>query len=275
MWNDDAVYDRILVTTPVNPNPPSPLGINPNIDPNESRDLVIGSFSKDAIFYAYDRSDGEFLYARPTAYQNIIAGYDGTTGAYEIEPEAIMTADVEHEATICRENRQIPQGAYSPLTNAYYVPAFNGPCSVMKLNSLEPSLDTGYNTSYIATVPTPAGHLGQPEAINVSTGQSLWRLERETPLYGMLTTGGGLLFAADTNRRFHAVDQWTGKTLWTTILNGASDMAPISYAVNGKQYIAVFAPSGTQAAAQHAGQLGLSATTGVADVGHTLFVFSL
>jgi len=275
MWNDDAVYDRILVTTEIDPKPPESLGINPNIDSNETRDLVIGSFSKDAIFYAYDRSNGEFLYARPTAYQNIIAGYDGSTGAYQIEPKAIMTADIEHEATICRENRQIPQGAYSPLTNAYYVPAFNGPCSVMKLNSLEPSLETGYNTSYIATVPTPAGHLGQPEAINVETGESLWKLERETPLYGMLTTGGGLLFAADTNRRFHALDQWTGEILWNTILNGASDMAPISFGVDGKQYIAVFAPSGTQAAAQHAGQLGLSATTGVSNVGHTLFVFSL
>ena len=275
MWNDDAVYDRILVDIPVNPEPPDALGVNPNIDPTETRELVIGSFSKDAIFYAYDRSDGEFLYARPTAYQNIIASYNGTTGAYMIEPDAIMTADVDHEATICRENRQIPQGAYSPLTNAYYVPAFNGPCSVMKLNSLEPSIDTGYNTSYIATVPSPASHLGQPEAIDVTTGKSLWRLELETPLYGMLTTGGGLLFAADTNRRFHAIDQWTGEMLWQTILNGASDMAPISYAVDGKQFVAVFAPSGTQAAAQHAGQLGLSALTGVSNIGHTLFVFAL
>jgi len=205
----------------------------------------------------------------------VIAGYDGTTGAYKTEPDAIMTADVEHEATICRENRQIPQGAYSPLTNAYYVPAFNGPCSVMKLNSIEPSLQTGYNTSYIATVPTPAGHLGQPEAIDIKSGESLWRLERESPLYGMLTTGGELLFAADTNRRFYALDQWTGETLWQTILNGASDMAPISFAVAGKQYIAVLSPSGTQAAAQHAGQLGLGAATGVNNVGHTLFVFAL
>ena len=97
------VYDRILVTTTVNPNPPTPLGINPDINPSETKDLVVGSFSKDAIFYAYDRSDGEFLYARPTAYQNIIAGYDGSTGAYQIAPNAIMTADIEHEATICRE----------------------------------------------------------------------------------------------------------------------------------------------------------------------------
>ena len=123
--------------------------------------------------------------------------------------------------------------------------------------------------------PFPAPDLGQPEAINVTTGKSLWRLELETPLYGMLTTGGGLLFAADTNRRFHAIDQWTGEMLWQTILNGASDMAPISYAVDGKQFVAVFAPSGTQAAAQHAGQLGLSALTGVSNIGHTLFVFAL
>ncbi|GIT64203.1 MAG: hypothetical protein Ct9H300mP22_6030 [Gammaproteobacteria bacterium] len=50
---------------------------------------------------------------------------------------------------------------------------------------------------------------------------------------------------------------------------------PISYAVDGKQFVAVFAPSGTQAAAQHAGQLGLSALTGVSNIGHTLFVFAL
>ena len=50
MWNDDAVYDRILVDIPVNPEPPDALGVNPNIDPTETRELVIGSFSKDAIF---------------------------------------------------------------------------------------------------------------------------------------------------------------------------------------------------------------------------------
>ena len=275
MWNDDSIYDRILVDVPVNPDPPNALGIRPNIDPSETRELVIGSFSKDAIFYAYDRTDGTFLYARPTADQNVISGYDGTTGAYITNPNAIMIADESHERTICRENRQIPQGAYSPLTNAYYVPAFNGPCSVMRVNSLTPSIITGYNTSYIATVPSPAEQLGQPEAIDVTTGKTLWRLEREAPLYGMLTTGGGLLFAADTNRRFYAIDQWTGETLWQTILNGASDMAPISFAADGRQYIAVLSPSGTQAAAQHAGQLGIRANTGVGDIGHTLFVFAL
>lgn len=275
MWNNDSVYDRILVDSPVNPDPPNALGVNPNITGGETRELVIGSFSKDAIFYVYDRTDGSFLYARPTAYQNVLESYDGITGAYKTNPDAIMIADESRETTICRENRQIPQGAYSPLTNAYYVPAFNGWCSVMRVRSLDPSLETGYNTTYTATVASPAANLGQPEAIDVSTGKTLWRQDREAPLYGMLTTGGGLLFAADANRRFYALDQWTGETLWQTILNGASDMAPISFAVDGRQFIAVLAPSGTQASATHVGRLGIRAAVGVANVGHSMFVFAL
>ena len=109
----------------------------------------------------------------------------------------------------------------------------------------------------------------------MATGKTLWRLDREAPLYGMLTTGGGLLIAADTNRRFYAIDQWTGETLWQTILNGASDMAPISFGVDDRQYIAVLAPSGTQASATHGGRLGIRAPVGVSNVGHTLFVFAL
>ena len=275
MWNNDATYDRILVDSPVSPDPPNALGINPDITPGEMRELVVGSFSKDAIFYAYDRSDGTFLYARPTAYQNVIQSYDGRTGAFTTNPDAVMTADEDRETTICRENRQIPQGAYSPLTNAYYVPAFNGQCSVIRVTSLSPSLDTGYNTSTVRREPNPVSHLGQPEAIDVSTGKTLWRLDREAPLYGMLTTGGGLLFAADTNRRFYAIDQWTGETVWQTILNGVSDMAPITYSVDGRQYIAVISPGGTVGSASHVGQLRARVPIGQRNVGHTLFVFAL
>ena len=68
------------------------LGVNPDIRPGEARQLVVGSFAKDGIFYAYDRNDGTFLYARPTGYQSVIQSYDGTTGAYTTNPDAVMTA---------------------------------------------------------------------------------------------------------------------------------------------------------------------------------------
>ena len=275
MWNDDAVYDRILVDSPVAPDPPEALGVNPDVTPGEERNLVVGSFSKDGIFYAYDRSDGTFLYARPTGYQNVIQSYDGRTGAYTINPDVVMTADPDRQTTVCRDSRTIPPGAYSPLTNAYYVPAWNGHCSVIRVMSLTPTLETGYNTSRVGSPSSPVLHFGQPEAIEVSTGQTLWRLEREAPLYGMLTTGGGLLFAGDTYRRFYAIDQWTGAILWETILTGVSDMAPITYAVDGRQYVAVISPGGTSGSAGHVARLGIQASSGQRNVGHTLFVFAL
>ena len=275
MWNNDSVYDRMLVDSPLAPDPPGALGVNPGITPGEERELVVGSFSKDGIFYAYDRSDGTFLYARPTGYQNIIQSYDGRTGAFTTNPDAVMTGDPDREAMVCRDSRTVPQGAYSPLTNAYYVPAWNGRCSVIRVRSVPPTIEDGYNTANVGRTPNPVPHLGQPEAIEVSTGKTLWRLAREAPLYGMLTTGGGLLFAADTYRRFHAIDQWTGEFLWETILNGVSDMAPITYAVDGRQYVAVISPGGTSGSASHVGQLGVRAPIGQRNVGHTMFVFAL
>ena len=186
-----------------------------------------------------------------------------------------MTGDLDREATVCNDTRTVPQGAYSPLTNAYYIGAWNGPCSVIRARSAPARLEDGYNTRNMGRTTNPAPNLGQPEAISVATGQTLWRLERDAPLYGMLTTGGGLLFAADTNRRFYAMDQWTGEVLWQTILNGVSDMAPISFAVDGQQYVAVISPGGSTGSSGHVRQLGARSPIGPQGVGHTMFVFAL
>ena len=273
MHNNDSVFDRILVDVPVNPyGTEAPwLGRNPNLRAEETRSLVVGSFSKDGIFYAYDRKDGGFVYARETAPQNVIAGYDGETGAYTMNPEVVMTSDLDRVVSVCKENRLIPQGAYSPLTRAYYVPLWSG-CADMRTTTLTPTLSEGYNLTTLRRYINPESPtFGRPEAIEVTTGKTLWRLDREAPLYGMLTTGGGLVFAADTTRRFYALDQWTGEVLWQTVLSGLSDMAPIAYSVNGRQYVAVISPGGTAVARSHLGRLSIRAPT----TGQTLFVFAL
>ena len=273
MHNNDSVFDRILVDVPVNPYDTEVpwLGRNPNLQADETRSLVVGSFSKDGIFYAYDRSDGAFVYARETAPQNVIAGYDGETGAYTMNPDMIMTPDLDRVVSVCKENRMIPQGAYSPLTNAYYVPLWSG-CADLRTTTLTPTLGDGYNITTLRSYNNPESPtFGRPEAIEITTGRTLWRQDREAPLYGMLTTGGGLLFAADTNRRFYALDQWTGDVLWQTILSGLSDMAPITYSVEGRQYLAVISPGGTFVARGHRGRLDIPAPI----TGQALFVFAL
>jgi len=271
MWNDDTVYDHMLVDLPLSPEPDESLGVNPDIEPGATRQMLVGSFGKDGIFYAYDRSDGTFLYARNTAPQNMILGYDGKTGAYRTNPEAVLNGDLDREVEVCQENRHVPQGAYSPVTGAYYIPAW-ATCTRLRTRSNEVTAQDGYNISTIDSYINPeVPTFGRPEAIEVSTGKTLWRLDRDAPLYGMLATGGGLLFAADTNRRFYAIDQSTGEILWQTILSGLSDMAPISYSVDGRQYVAVMSPGGTFAR-QHPRRLGIETPP---SSGHTIFVFAL
>ena len=137
--NNDSVFDRILVDLPLNPGATEApwLGRNPHLDPAEVRRLVVGSFSKDGIFYAYDRTDGSFVYARETAPQNAITSYDGETGAYVMNPETVLDLDLDRVVSVCKENRMIPQGAFSPLTNAYYVPLWAG-CMDLKTTTQTP-----------------------------------------------------------------------------------------------------------------------------------------
>jgi alcohol dehydrogenase (cytochrome c) len=61
----------------------------------------------------------------------------------------------------------------------------------------------------------------------------------------VLATAGGLLFVADVDRNFYAYDQANGTILWRTRLNAAAESFPVTYSVNGRQYIAVIAGSGS------------------------------
>jgi alcohol dehydrogenase (cytochrome c) len=61
---------------------------------------------------------------------------------------------------------------------------------------------------------------------------------------GVLATAGGLVFWGDLDRRFRAFDAETGAILWQSILGGTIQMSTITYAVDGKQYVAVFTGEG-------------------------------
>ncbi|MBI4460308.1 MAG: PQQ-binding-like beta-propeller repeat protein, partial [Acidobacteria bacterium] len=70
----------------------------------------------------------------------------------------------------------------------------------------------------------------------------------------VLTTAGGLVFIGDFYRYFRALDAETGKVLWEIPLSGPVTGYPISYAVAGKQYVAVAVGGGTEGQ-PHLGQL--------------------
>ena len=77
------------------------------------------------------------------------------------------------------------------------------------------------------------------QAISIATGKTIWKYEQRAGTTSMVTTGGGLVFGGDAAGKFRAFDQDTGKVLWETDLGSPVTGYPISFAVNGRQYIAV------------------------------------
>jgi alcohol dehydrogenase (cytochrome c) len=82
-------------------------------------------------------------------------------------------------------------------------------------------------------------NLGSIHAISARTGQLEWKYEQRAAMLALLTTGGELLFGGDVAGRFRAFDQRTGQMLWQTNLGSMVTGFPITYAVRGRQYIAV------------------------------------
>ena len=92
---------------------------------------------------------------------------------------------------------------------------------------------------------TSDGKFGRLEAINLATGKVLWTYRQRAPLVSsLMATAGGLVFAGSRDRYFTAFDAATGKPLWRTQLNVVPNSSPVTYSVQGEQYIAVVAGGG-------------------------------
>jgi alcohol dehydrogenase (cytochrome c) len=112
-------------------------------------------------------------------------------------------------------------------------------------------------------------NVGTLQAIDVETGRLEWKFEQTAGMLSLISTGGGLIFGGDVNGRFRAYAQDNGEILWEVNLGSPVNGYPASFAVDGRQYVAV-STGGSGLA------LGLAQLGGIRPgAGNRLYVFAL
>jgi alcohol dehydrogenase (cytochrome c) len=238
-WDLDHPFERLLVDTVVAPRASDVRWINPNVRAGERRKVITGIPGKTGVVYTLDRQTGEFLWARPTVMQNVISNIDGATGKVVVNPEVLFTK-INEEKFVCPGSsggKNWPAGAYSPLTNAMYMPMQNM-CmtATTTVDTRDPSKVYGISMKQEFSI--GADKVGTVWSISAETGQTLWKYEQRAGMLSLVATGGGLVFGGDSNGRFKALDDKTGAVLWEAIVGSPASGYPISFAAGGKQYVA-------------------------------------
>ncbi len=280
-WDLDHPFERLLVDTAVAPDPDAVSWINPRVQPGEVRRVVTGIPGKTGVVYTLDRETGEFLWATPTVSQNVINDIDGATGAVTENAEVTFTA-LGQEVLACPTwagGKDWEAGAYSPLTNTMYMPLRNTCARMLATDDVRSerarALTAGgqggleiYALAARHQITPGEDDLGAVYAVSAETGRTVWLHEQRAATMSVMATGGGLVFGGDVNGRFRALDQETGAVLWEINLGSPVVGFPVTYAVDGRQYVAVNTGAGAGINLRMTPELSPS-------VGSVLFVFAL
>lgn len=238
--HDELDYDSVQV--PV-------LG---DIEIRGSRRPVLMWANRNGVYYVIDRKTGEFLTGKPFTKVTWMDGFDAKG-----RPRKVASAAPTREGTLVYPGVQGGTNWYSPSfspkTGLFYIPAWDGTSATFvkspdtykegqRFIGGYPKSSFGLTRGAQANTRKPEDGHGAVLALDAATGQEKWRLDFIDVLdSGILTTASNLLFVGNREDHFYALDAQTGKVLWRTSLGGSIANGPITYAVNGKQYVAVAA----------------------------------
>jgi alcohol dehydrogenase (cytochrome c) len=208
----------------------------------------IFKMGKLGILWEIDRRNGTFLHATDLGYQNILR-VDPKTGKVTYSRD--MIPKLNQELDMCPSFGGVKSWramAYSPETRAFYIPT-QLTCqkiTFLDVKKVEGGGGVGQGRRDNYQHPISGGEIGEFLAMSTS-GEILWKKRQRASFNtAALTTAGGLVFVGDWNRYINAYDVKSGNLLWQTRAATSPQGFPISYAVRGRQYIAV--PVGVGAA---------------------------
>ena len=202
----------------------------------------IFKMGKLAILWQLDRQTGELIRATDIGYQTIV-NVNPTSG--NITYRDGMIPRIGQQIDMCPSTSGFKSWramAYSPQTSAVYVPITLN-CELATFGPTERVLGGG-GTGPVRRInyphPQSDGNLGELLALDIPSGEVKWRYRQRAPINtAALTTAGGLVIVGDWNRYMYAFDAESGEKLWQTRVTTSAQGFPMTYMIDGKQYLAL------------------------------------
>jgi len=225
-----------------------------DIDIGGAQRHVVLHAPKNGYFYILDAASGAFISATPWADINWSTGIDPETGKPQINPEARyeQTGKLWVSLPGAGGAHSWQPMSYSPRTGLVYIPANLAGFPFFAEEDWQPS-DIGMQTGldYAATA-MPADTAFRQQNLDATTGalvawnpaarKEAWRVPYEGPWNGgTLATAGNLVFQGNAKEEFAAFSADKGEKLWSFATQTGVIAAPMTYAVDGEQYVAVLA----------------------------------
>ena len=219
----DEVFERVLV--------------------NRGGEKLVFSLGKYGILWKSDRVTGEFKGYKETVFQNAFTDIDAVTGRVTYR-EDIQNAKLNEWTSACPSSA----GGKDWHSMTYHEPSglMIAPLSQTCLENAAREVALVQGGGGLAAsrkffeMPGTDGNLGKIGAYNVDTMEEVWSHQQRASFHtGTMSTAGDLVFVGDLDRRFKALNARTGKLLWDTRLGTSVQGHPVSFAIDGRQYIAV------------------------------------
>jgi alcohol dehydrogenase (cytochrome c) len=202
----------------------------------------IAQANRNGFFYVVDRTNGKLISA--TSYAKVSWSTSKDATGRPVPDKA--------GAPTLEGNRVCPGAAgatnwmsptYDPQTKLFYVTA-REQCDIFA--TAPQAYDAGHAYYGSAYFPNDEAQpfWGALRALDPATGKLKWEWKHVSPTWsGVLSTAGGLVFAGDAEGNFIALDAASGKALWHFQCGASVFASPMSFAIDGKQYVAVAAGS--------------------------------
>jgi alcohol dehydrogenase (cytochrome c) len=198
--------------------------------------------NRNGVFYVLDRTNGQFLSGKSFIKTNWYTGFD-EKGRPMRTPGILPT----QEGTLVYPGNQGGTNWYnpsfSPVTGLFYIPAWENSSSIYKKNEAPPEFEEGKNFTGLSPGRGGASDevFSSIVAMDPNTGDRKWtfRLSAPSTEGGVLTTASNVLFAGGRDGQFVALNAVDGKLLWETNLGPSVSAGPMTYMVNGKQFVSI------------------------------------